>query len=43
MWIRERGYHPVIWHTAKREYQFASELHANAATEILKSTSQSTP
>eukprot|EP00439_Symbiodinium_sp_Y106_P009525 s12819_g1.t1 len=43
MWIRERGYHPVIWHTVKREYQFASELHANAATEILKSTSQSTP
>ena len=43
MWIRERGYHAVIWHTVKREYQFASELHANAATAILKSTSQSTP
>ncbi|CAE7353608.1 unnamed protein product [Symbiodinium sp. CCMP2592] len=43
MWIREKGYHAVIWHTVKREYQFASELHANAATEILKSTSQSTP
>jgi len=43
MWIREEGYHPVFWHTVKREYQFASELHANAATEILKSTSQSTP
>ncbi|OLP95034.1 hypothetical protein AK812_SmicGene22840 [Symbiodinium microadriaticum] len=38
MWIRERGYHSVIWHTVKQEYQFASELHANAATEILKST-----
>ena len=43
MWIREEGYHPVFWHTVKREYQFASELHANAATAILKSTSQSTP
>ena len=32
MWIREEGYHPVIWHTVKREFQFASELHANAAT-----------
>ena len=42
MWIREKGCHPVIWHTKDREYQFASELHANAATEILK-TSQSTP
>jgi len=43
MWIREEGCHPVIWHTTDREYKFASELHANAATEILKSTSQSTP
>ncbi|CAE7221653.1 unnamed protein product [Symbiodinium sp. CCMP2592] len=43
MWIRERGYHPVIWHTQKQEYQFASDLHAKVATEILKSSSQSTP
>ncbi|CAE7336141.1 unnamed protein product [Symbiodinium sp. CCMP2592] len=43
MWMREKGRHPVIWHTKDREYQFASELHANAATEILKRTSQSTP
>ena len=43
MWIREKDCHPVIWNTVKEEYQFASELHANAATETLKSTSQSTP
>jgi len=43
MWIREKGCHPVIWHTKDREYQFASELHAKVASEILKSTSQSTP
>ena len=42
MWSREEGYHAVIWHTVKREYQFASELHAKVATEILNSTSQST-
>ena len=33
MWIRDEGSHPVIWHTVKREYQFASELHANAASK----------
>ena len=32
MWMREKGRHPVIWHTKDQEYQFASELHANAAT-----------
>ncbi|CAE7240350.1 unnamed protein product [Symbiodinium natans] len=30
MWIREEKCHPVVWHMVKREYQFASELHAQA-------------
>jgi len=41
-WIREKKCHPVIWHTVTEEYQFASELHAKVASEILNSTSQST-
>ena len=43
MWIREEGCHPVIWHTVKEEYQFASELHAAAevATQIFNSPPQS--
>ena len=43
MWIREKNYHPVIWHTVREEYQFASDLHAKVATETLNSTSQSSP
>ena len=43
LWIRENDCEPVIWHTVRREYQFASELHARVATEILNSNSQSTP
>ena len=34
MWIREENCHPVIWHTVKEEYQFASELHAQVAISI---------
>ena len=41
MWIRDEGYHPVIWHMVKGEYQFASELHAKEATKILENRSQS--
>ena len=36
-WIREKKCHPVIWHTVTEEYQFASELHAKVASEILNS------
>ena len=35
MWIREKNHHPVIWHMVKREYQFASELHAQVADKIV--------
>ena len=35
-WIREEDCHPVIWHTVKREYQFASELHADIAASFKK-------
>ena len=42
MWIREKDCHPVIWHTVREEYQFASDRHAKVATETLNSTSQST-
>ena len=35
-WIREEDSHPVIWHTVKREYQFASELHADIAASFKK-------
>ena len=42
MWIREEDCNPVIWHTVREEYQFASDRHAKVATEILNSTSQST-
>ena len=34
-WMRKKGCHPVIWQMVKREYQFASELHARLAAEIL--------
>ena len=37
MWIRAENCHPVIWHMVKREYQFASDLHAQAAHEIVNS------
>ena len=30
MWIREKDCQPVIWHTERDEYQFASELHAKS-------------
>ena len=43
MWIREENCHPVIWHTVKEEYQFASELHAQVATQIFNSPPQSSP
>ncbi|CAE7750238.1 unnamed protein product, partial [Symbiodinium necroappetens] len=43
MWIRAQKCHPVIWRTVERKYQFASELHAEAATEILNSPSQQSP
>ena len=43
MWIREENCHPVIWHMMKREYQFASELHAEVATQIFNSQPQSSP
>ena len=33
-WMREEDCHPVIWHTVKREYQFASELHADIAASF---------
>ena len=41
VWIREKDCHPVIWHMVKREYQFASELHAQAAHEIVDRPPQS--
>ena len=43
MWIREKNYHPVIWHTVNEEYQFASELHAQVATQVFNSPPQSSP
>ncbi|CAE7405047.1 unnamed protein product [Symbiodinium sp. CCMP2456] len=42
-WLREKHSHPVIWEPKNRGYQFASELHAKVAAEILNSSSQSTP
>ena len=41
-WIRDNDAHPVIWHMQDRKYRFASELHAEAAADILKQ-SQSSP
>ena len=43
VWIREENHHPIIWHMVKREYQFASELHAQVATKIFNSPPQSSP
>ena len=43
MWISEEGHHPIIWHMVNREYQFASELHAQVATKIFNSPPQSSP
>ena len=43
MWVREKGCHPIVWHTVKEEYQFASELHAQVATQIFNSPPQSSP
>ena len=43
MWVREKGCHPIIWHMVKREYQFASELRAQVATQIFNSPPQSSP
>ena len=43
MWIREENCHPVIWHTVNEEYQFASELHAQVATQVFNSPPQSSP
>ena len=34
-WIRDNDAHPVIWHMQDRKYRFASELHAEAAADIL--------
>ena len=41
-WIRNNKVHPVIWHMPDQKYRFASELHAEAAVDILKQ-SQSSP
>ena len=41
-WIRDNSAHAVIWHMPDRKYRFASELHAEAAVDILKQ-SQSSP
>ena len=41
-WIRDNSAHAVIWHMPDRKYRFASELHAEAAPNILKQ-SQSSP
>ena len=43
MWIREKNYHPIVWHTVKEEYQFASELRAQVASKVLNSPPQSSP
>ena len=34
-WMRQEGYHPVIWHTTEEKYKFASARHAQAAAAIL--------
>ena len=41
-WIRDNSAHAVIWHMPDQKYRFASELHAEAAVDILKQ-SQSSP
>ena len=35
-WIREEDCRPVIWQVVKREYQLASELHADIAARFKK-------
>ena len=37
--IRERGAHAVVWHPTRKRYQFASDFHASAAIELLRSQS----
>ena len=37
--IRERGAHAVVWHPIQNRYQFASDFHASAAIELLRSQS----
>ena len=37
--IRERGAHAVVWHPTQKRYQFASDFHASAAIELLRSRS----
>mmetsp|Transcript_25099 Transcript_25099/g.58184 ORF Transcript_25099/g.58184 Transcript_25099/m.58184 type:complete len:429 (-) Transcript_25099:71-1357(-) len=34
-WMRQKGCHPVIWHTTHEMYKFSSERHAEAAAKIL--------
>jgi len=40
-WIRDNSAHAVIWHMPDRKYRFASELHAEAAANILKQSQSS--
>ena len=40
-WIRDNRADPVIWHMPDQKYRFASELHAEAAADILNRQSQS--
>ena len=35
LWMRQKGCHPVIWHTIHKKYRFASERHAEAAAAVL--------
>ena len=37
--IRERGAHAVVRHPTQKRYQFASDFHASAAIELLRSQS----
>ncbi|CAE7541795.1 unnamed protein product, partial [Symbiodinium microadriaticum] len=34
-WMRQKGCHPVIWHTMEEKYRFASERHAEAVAAVL--------
>ena len=40
-WIRDNSAHAVIWHMPDRKYRFASELHAEAAANMLKQSQSS--
>eukprot|EP00439_Symbiodinium_sp_Y106_P028480 s7498_g3.t1 len=42
-WIRDNSAHAVIWHMPDRKYRFASELHAEAAANMLKQSQSSRP